>query len=133
MTCCLFFANILMLNVNDNGNVSGNVSGQFFKVINLLNTSPFSSLGNEANLVGALLKTHSISEALKQGSTLFRGGAPDAISKIGTSRLICPKQFSARLCIENPSITSCTSFSRSFSSRENASPVLRTTNSKGEC
>jgi hypothetical protein len=53
-----------LLNVNDNGNVSGNVSGRFLKVKALWNISPLPSPGNKANLAQALLEARSISEAL---------------------------------------------------------------------
>jgi hypothetical protein len=82
LTCWLFFANILILNVNDNGNVSGNVSRKLLKEKALMKTSHLSSLGNIANLAPAMLHTRSISEDFHPRSGLSSGGVSEAISII---------------------------------------------------
>jgi hypothetical protein len=97
LTCCPFFAKILMLNVNDNGNVSGNVSGELPKVRVLLNTSSLSSFGSKVNLMPAPLEARSISKALHQGSSVSLGGVPDAISVNAESKTISyPRWFCAQ-------------------------------------
>jgi ABC-type phosphate/phosphonate transport system ATPase subunit len=90
----------MMLNVNDNGNVSGNVSSIFPDMRSILNTTPILSSNHKADSKPARLEMNSlieippgnlagvlgdgqqqmvnIAEALHQESTLSIGNAPYA-------------------------------------------------------